>query len=311
MRVRLRSAAKGILSYAVPRLRSSHVDSQSASAIGSYALLLRHLVQLRAATGLGAAPLRVAELGPGKSYGFGLAALLAGAERYTAFDVVDHSDLDWNLQLIDALAALFRRREPIPHAGTHSQTYPFLRDHRFPADLLSDVALARSLAPERLAAIRDDLRQRSGRFIHVHVPWQESAPPTGAQVDWIASQSVLEHVDDLPDAYARLAQWLPRGGVMSHVIDYSSHHLTNIWNGHWAISELGWACLRGRRHYLLNRLPHAQHVALLKDSGFAIRDEQRLRRVDGLLPNRFAPGFRALSEEDALTHLAFVVCERV
>ena len=143
------------------------------------------------------------------------------------------------------------------------------------------------------------------------MPWQEAPPPHGAQVDWIASQSVLEHVDDLAGAYARLAQWLPQGGVMSHVIDYSSHHLTNVWNGHWAISELGWACLRGRRHYLLNRLPHAHHVALLAQSGFAIRDEQRLRRVDGLLPNRFAPGFRNLAEEDALTHMAFVVAERV
>jgi hypothetical protein len=310
MRMRLRSAAKGILSYAVPQLRSSHVDSQSASAIGSYALLLRHLKELRAATGVGATPLRVAELGPGKSYGFGLAALLAGAEHYYAFDVVDHSDLDWNLQLIDALAALFRRREPIPRAGTHSQTYPFLRDHRFPADLLPDHALARSLAPERLAAIREDLRTRAGRFIRVHVPWQAADPPAGAQVDWIASQSVLEHVDDLADAYRRLAQWLPPGGVMSHVIDYSSHQLTNVWNGHWAISELGWACLRGRRHYLLNRLPHARHVALLGESGFAIRDEQRLRRVDGLLPSRFASSFRTLTEEDALTHLAFVVAER-
>lgn len=309
--MRLRSAAKGILSYAVPALRSSHVDSQSASAIGSYALLLRHLVQLRAATGVAATPARVAELGPGKSYGFGLAALLAGAERYFAFDVVDHSDLAWNLELIDALAALFASREPIPRGGTHSQTYPFLDDHRFPADLLPDAVLARSLAPERLAAIRDDLRTRAGRFIQVHVPWQEAPPPHGAQVDWIASQSVLEHVDDLAGAYARLAQWLPQGGVMSHAIDYSSHHLTNAWNGHWAISELGWACLRGRRHYLLNRLPHARHVALLAQSGFAIRDEQRLRRVDGLLPSRFAPGFRDLAEEDALTHMAFVVAERV
>jgi SAM-dependent methyltransferase len=309
--MRLRSAAKGILSYAVPALRSSHVDSQSASAIGSYSLLLRHLVQLRAATGLAATPTRVAELGPGKSYGFGLAALLAGAERYYAFDVVDHGDLAWNLALIDALATLFARREPIPRGGTHSQTYPFLQDHQFPTELLSDDILARSLAPQRLEAIRDDLRTRAGRFIQVHVPWQDAPPPPDAQVDWIASQSVLEHVDDLAGAYARLAQWLPPGGVMSHVIDYSSHQLTSVWNGHWAISELGWACLRGRRHYLLNRLPHAHHVALLKACGFAIRDEQRLRRVDGLLPSRFASGFRDLAEEDAFTHLAFVACERV
>ncbi len=309
--MRLRSAAKGILSYAVPALRSSHVDSQSASAIGSYSLLLRHLVRLRAATGAAGTPARVAELGPGKSYGFGLAALLAGAERYYAFDVVDHSDLAWNLRLIDDLAALFAQRAPIPSAGSHSQTYPFLDDHRFPAELLPDHRLARSLAPDRLDAIRDDLRTRAGRFIRAHVPWQAAPPPPGEQVDWIASQSVLEHVDDLADAYARLAQWLPPGGLMSHVIDYSAHHLTHVWNGHWAISELGWACVRGRRHYLLNRVPHAHHVVLMKQCGFAIRDEQRLRRVDGLLPSRFAPGFRALSEEDALTHLAFVVCERV
>src|SRR5262249_7128525 len=81
---------------------------------------LRHLVQLRAATALAATPARVAELGPGKSYGFGLAALLAGAEHYYAFDVVDHSDLAWNLQLIDALADLFARRAPIPRGATRA-----------------------------------------------------------------------------------------------------------------------------------------------------------------------------------------------
>ena len=55
-----------------------------------YSVWLRHLVMARRG-GLAAVPQAVAELGPGDSLGLGLAAILSGASRYFAFDVVQYA----------------------------------------------------------------------------------------------------------------------------------------------------------------------------------------------------------------------------
>ena len=60
-----------------------------------YSVWLRHLVLLHASGRMRhRVPRVVAELGPGDSIGIGIAALLSGAEKYYAFDVVRYSDLD-------------------------------------------------------------------------------------------------------------------------------------------------------------------------------------------------------------------------
>ena len=125
-------------------------------------------------------------------------------------------------------------------------------------------------------------------------------------VDMVISQAVLEHVDDLSATYRCLSRWLKPGGVMSHVIDFKSHGITPVWNGHWALSDLTWKMIRGRRPYLLNRQPHSVHLELLARNGFEIvtdirgTSHTRLRRKD------LARRFSGMTEDDSMTSEAFI-----
>jgi len=78
-----------------------------------YSVWLRHLTRA-AENGLETDPRAVAELGPGDSIGIGIAAVLTGAERYFAFDVVAHANTPRNLAIFDGLVDLFRAEVNIP-----------------------------------------------------------------------------------------------------------------------------------------------------------------------------------------------------
>ena len=56
----------------------------------------------------------VVELGPGDSLGVSLAALLSGARRVTALDVVAHNDPERDWRVFDELNALFKLRADVP-----------------------------------------------------------------------------------------------------------------------------------------------------------------------------------------------------
>jgi hypothetical protein len=64
--------------------------------------------------GLNTYPKVVAELGPGDSLGIGLAALVSGAEKYFALDVVEYTNIERNLKIFDELVTLFKNKEDIP-----------------------------------------------------------------------------------------------------------------------------------------------------------------------------------------------------
>jgi hypothetical protein len=306
-RVRLRSLVKGAASRLLPQLRNPHKVGGTVSALTSYSCFLRHLVLLRSVTGPATAR-TVIELGPGSSIGFGLAALLSGAERYIGLDLIRQFSGKQNNAVFDELVELFRARAPVPNDGVCGALFPFLDDHSFPHNVLPESVMELALAPARVDAIRSDLRSESGRFARVLTPWSDAALGSDARADWIVSHSVLEHIDDLAGSYRFFARRIARAGVMTHLIDYSSQGLTSRWNGHWGLSQPFWDAIRGRRHYLINRLPHSTHVEYLKGNGFRICKEWKLRRVDGLLREEFAPEFRSMSHEDATTHLAFLVC---
>jgi hypothetical protein len=307
--IRIRSLLKGIGSFAMPGLRNSHVGPSAVlSSETIYSIFLRFLSHLNRSAGFSIDGAVVVELGPGSSLGFGMAALLSGAHRYYAFDHVNHISVEDDLQVFDLLVELFCQRASVPNAGMNAQVFPFLPCYDFPDSCFRYDSLRSTLDKKRVADIRQDFRDRSSRYVSYQAPWSTKTGDLDSKADLIISNSVLEHVDDVELAYTAFSNWLKPGGYMAHLIDYSSHALFNEWNGHWGCSEITWKLLRGRRHYLINRLSHSRHKAMLAKFKFDVIDDIRIQRVDGLVKERFSSPYCDMPTDDANTHLGFLIC---
>lgn len=270
-----------------------------------YGVFLRHLVAVHRA---GAEPRlgRFAELGPGTALGTCIAALLAGAERAIALDLAPYTDLAGNEPVLDALVEMFRTRAPIPDPSEFPNLKPLLDGYAFPHALLPDAALDAALAPARIERIRAALRGQDDVLRYV-APWHEAQTAEAGTVDWIVSQAVMEHVDDLAGAYRAMARWLAPGGVASHAIDFTSHGYAREWNGHWALSDTAWRLSRGRRQYALNRAPHSHHPTLAHEAGLTIVADRPMQAGDGVGRAALGPGFEHLSDADLRTRHTFLV----
>ena len=271
-----------------------------------YEVFLKHLTLCHEA-GMASVPSSVAEIGPGDSIGIGLAALIAGAERYCGLDVVPYSLSERNHRIFGDLVAFFRDRAP--NASWGWPNYDHLLDaRRFPSAALPDAALRRSLAADRLEAIWAALGGRPDRVrIEYRCPWSSAAAIEPGSVDWLWSHSVLEHVDDLEAAYAAMHRWLKPGGFMSHQVDLRSHELLPEWNGHWSVPGWRWRLMRGRRLYLINREPYSAHARLVRKH-FEVRTELTLEEPGGgIAEERFRAPFDRLDPRERRTSGYFVV----
>lgn len=266
-----------------------------------YAVWLRHLKLLRESalhTRFGT----VAELGPGDSLGIGLAALLCGASRLYAFDVVKYADNQRNFAILRELAELFRSRAAIPDYDEFPEMRPRLNAYSFPHDVLPDALLDAMLEPRRVDDIARALAGEASQIeISYKVPWGELRAADAGSVDLVLSQAVLEHVEDLDWTYRMLARWLAPQGVMSHVIDFRSHRLTRHWDGHLGYSPAVWRIVKGRRPYLLNRQPAARHLQLLRECNFRVTRTDRDLARSHLSPDQLGAPFKSWSEEDRRT----------
>ncbi|MGI8422542.1 MAG: hypothetical protein ACR2NO_00220 [Chloroflexota bacterium] len=115
----LKPIAKGLATM-VPglyRLLARPVAGNTDSADYCYSVWLKHLTLLWQ-SGMREMPSSVAELGPGESLGSGFAALLSGASRFYALDVVSYSNTEKNLRVFDELVERFKRRAPRPIVRT-------------------------------------------------------------------------------------------------------------------------------------------------------------------------------------------------
>lgn len=304
--------AKGLLTYIVPRRLYNRSEGQTLSARYCYSVFLRHLTVLDQ-VGAPTEPLVVAEIGPGASIGTGLAALLAGAETYYGFDIKAYHHGLRTLGVFDELVALLKARAPVPGARELHNIKPALESDAFPSHLLTEARMARALAPERVARLREavvDDQAGPQSPITYRAPWFDSALIRPGTVDWIFSQAVMEHVDDLDATYQACQAWLKPGGIMSHQIDFKSHGTAAAWNGHWAYSDAAWRLVRGARLYLVNREPHSAHRAALARAGFRLLADLPVTRRDGLARSRLAPRYRALDDSDLETAGAFMVARR-
>jgi hypothetical protein len=314
----IRQIMKGAVTFipGVYNLFAGHRTGGTDSARYCYSVWLRHLIRAQAA-GLPTYPRTVAELGPGDSLGIGLAALLTGAERYVAFDVVPYGVGDHNLDVFDQLVELLRVRTPIPGDDEFPRVRPQLDSYGFPNALLDEARLDAALAPTRVEALRRDLQSlgdsaSSDARISYIAPWYDNEAIQPASIDLIYSQAVLEHVDELPQTYAAMRAWLAPDGFVSHTIDYASHGLSKTWNGHWAIGDLPWTILRGRRPFLLNREPHSTHRTLLCSSGFEVVTEDIKLARDGLVRGQLPQRYRNLPDSDLVSRGAYIqaVCRK-
>jgi predicted SAM-dependent methyltransferase len=280
-----------------------------------YSVWMRHLVKTQAyrLSKLGGT---VVELGPGDSLGIGLVALLSGASRYIAIDVVRHADVEQNLAIFAELVELFTSRAALPASDEYPEVKPELEEYSFPEAFFDAEQMARNLAPERLEAIvsalKGESRGSSGQppLISYVDPAVATTIISPASVEWVFSQAVLEHVDDLAGAYQACHAWLVPDGLMSHQIDFKSHGTSHTWNGHWAYPELVWRVLRGRRPYLLNREPCSMHLNLMSALGFDVLKVERTQQKSQLQRSQLAKKFQGISEIDMTTSSAFVVARK-
>jgi SAM-dependent methyltransferase len=298
---------KGLLTYVLPRWTYSRHTGGTNSARYCYAVFLRHLVRIHSA--IGRVPLgNVAELGPGDSLGIGLAALIAGAERYYAFDVAPFSNTSRNLVVFDELVELFRARADIPGVSEIPEIKPAISNEAFPINVLTDQWMKHALEPGRIEDLRRDLLEggRRARISYV-APWFDSSTVQDATLDWIFSQAVMEHVDDLTITYDICSRWLKPGGVMSHQIDFRSHGTAASWDGHRAYGDVAWRMIRGSRPYLINREPLSAHHIIPETFDLDLIEQILIKRQPFLASAKLASRFRAWSEEDLRTAGAFVV----
>jgi SAM-dependent methyltransferase len=276
---------------------------ETLSARYCYAVWLRHLVK---ATENGDAtdPLTVAELGPGASLGVGIAALLTGAKRYVALDVVHHAGAAGNLNVFDELVELLANRAPIPGAEEFPEVRPALDSLEFPDDILTDARLSRCLALDRLSLLRETVRLDRLEYV---VPWDDAAVLEPATIDLVFSQAVMEHVADLQRTYGAVFQWLKPGGLMSHQIDFRSHGTSPDWNGHWAYPRWLWHAAQGSP---INRQPLSRHLEAIERAGFSIVAVQAEHDLEGLERRALAADWRWLSDSDMRSRSAFIQAVR-
>lgn len=309
MQVKARSFLLGIASF-LPIARNFVCGGTggTVSARYCYSVWLRHLVKALGRNGC-APPRTVAELGPGDSLGIGLSAVLSGADRYFALDVIEHARLSKNTEVLEELTHLFRARSPIPGDDEFPLVYPKLPDYHFPKQILTEEHLRTTLSEQRVNAIREALCGRGGSESSIEIqyiaPWHDDRHVRVEEVDFILSQAVLEHVEDLDGTYSALFRWLRPGGLMSHQVDFRSHGLTRDWNGHWALSDGMWRIVKGTRPYLINRHPYSVHRAALLNAGFRLSAEER-RTGPTLARSQLAPRYLALSDADLTTSGAYL-----
>jgi hypothetical protein len=299
--MRLGPVARGLLSY-VPALNEvlpSKTGGHTDSASYCYGVWLKHLTLLHA-HGFTGVPQTMAELGPGESLGVGLCALLSGSDHYVGLDVIAHSNPERNELILDELISLFEDRAPNPDKGW-PEFSSYLDERLFPGHILTEQALNLALNSGRIECIREAVTSPTPRYpitAAYKAPWFDPRVIEAGSIDLVVSQSVLEHVVDLPGTYKALYQWVKPGGWMSHQIDFKSHGLSNRWNGYRTCSDRLWEITFGRRPFMINRQPASVHLRLIQEAGFRVVAHQKYMRKDGIRRDELAPRWGDISDED-------------
>lgn len=311
----LKPVLKGALSW-IPGVQRAFYDQNAAGGTADaqycYGVWLKHLTLLRQA-GMQAIPKVVAELGPGKSLGTGLAALLCGAERYGALDAVRHASAATTRAVLEPMAALLYERAPRPRKGWPDAD-ALLDARLFPSHILTEEQLGRSLAAPRLAQLSDAVQKLDDKSQHPALrygTWRDAFEVVQpAEADLLFSHVVASLVEDKDAFYRCCGLWLRPGAWMSHQIDFTSMGATNEWNGHLQYSEAVWNIIVGQRPFFVSRERLSYHLALMQKYGFEIVSVARRGEEGGIARSRLAPRWRDLSDEDFECAHAFIIARK-
>jgi hypothetical protein len=300
----------------MPLYRRTAFRPNPAPAESSYGIWLKHLALSRPYRAH-IVPRIVAELGPGLSLGAGLAALICGAERYIALDVVRFAKIAQVLPIFDRLVAMFSRRQQ-PHNASGFPSYEAALDASgFPSCLLTDDHLDRMLNSARIARLRDDLQMfvRSGGRESVYIdyiaPWKVQEVLHQGRIDFLFSHTVLQHVESLDDIWKQIGLLLRPDGVCSHQISFDSHGTSTAWNGHWAYPQVVWRVALGRKTFLINREPFSRHLNAAAVSGLKVVGAMRLRDSGGIERAAVAREWQCIDDDDLATRGAMLVAQKL
>lgn len=311
-REKIKPILKGIIKH-IPGVKS-FLSNRTGGTIESrycYSVWMRHLIHWDIFND--GIPENVLELGPGDSLGIGLASLLSGSKHLYALDVVKYWDNKRNLEIFEELIELFKSKTDIPDNVEYPMLKSSIENCNFPSGILSDKLLNETLAENRLNAIRKeimDIDNPENSFIKYYIPWNESDIIYADTIDFIYSETVLQHVEDLDNTYRAMKKWLKPLGLMSHTIDFKSMNTIESWNGHWTFSDFEWKIVKGGKLFLINREPISKHIELHSKYGFKILINAPIKMENKLNRNQFSSKYQNLSEEDITTSVTYILSKK-
>jgi hypothetical protein len=275
-----------------------------------YSIWLRHLITAQK-NGFPSVYKNIVELGPGDSLGIGLAALLSGSDRYYALDVIKFAQTQRNLQIFSELVTLYKTHSDIPDSTEYPEIRPLLDNYSYPEKVLPKNDIQKNLNESKIEKIQHALQQldspkKTDTCIDYIVPWNSPHIIEKESVDLIFSQAVLEHVENLDEIYQYMYSWLRPGGIISHQIDFRSHGMTPLWNGHWGESESGWKEKMSRQAYTINRHPLSDHLLFLKKAGFKNVKIIPNFNYTGLKKTELSGQFSRVTDEDLVIESALI-----
>lgn len=318
MNMELKAILSGLASF-LPGYSGLSETGGASSARYCYSVWFRHYMLTQAFRN-SSIPHTVLELGPGSSLGVALSALLSGVDKYFAVDAVPFSSSPVNIKILEELEILFSQRENIPGDDEFPNVKPRLEDYTFPHADINSETLKSTLSMKRLAELKQQLlaqdpslhtNSRISPAINYIAPWHDSSLIEPDSIDFILSQAVMEHVDDLDNVYKNCSLWLKPGGIMSHQIDFKSHGKSTEWNGHWVYPDWIWRVIVGSRPFLINRQPLSSHLSSMRANGFEILSVIPVKSINRLSRKKLATQFQELSDEDLTTSGAAVICKKV
>jgi SAM-dependent methyltransferase len=217
------------------------------------------------------------ELGPGDSFGVGIAALLNGSEKYFGLDAIAHTNIEFNISIFEDLIKLYEAKNII-----FSET----QKHKI------------KLSIEQLNS--------PDSMLQYLAPWWTSEISKNT-FDLIISTAVMEHVFPLEEVYRRIFDLLKPGGYCSHIIDYGAHEFSDCWFEHWCYSDWLWKILLHGRKYMINRMPHSYHLQCMLKAGFIIQNELVTKNSQSPKMNKIAPKIRKYFNNDDLSIQSAIV----